>query len=97
VSDSLDSVILFLKEIVPNEAQNAYKKLERFDEALDIMGLESNMSAGRRVTLYGSDPAAVVEEWRDVAEQYQSALDRKSCVCSSTKLLLRLTGLNLHT
>ena len=78
-SESLDSVILFLKEIVPNEAQNAQKKLERFgfDKALDIIGLERKVSAGRRVTLYGSDPAAVAEEWRDVTEQYQSALGRK--------------------
>ncbi|KAI0261191.1 hypothetical protein BGY98DRAFT_1104501 [Russula aff. rugulosa BPL654] len=67
VSESLDSAILFLKEIVPNEAQNAQKKLERFDEALDIIGLERKMSTGRRVTLYGSDPATVAEEWRDVA------------------------------
>ena len=32
------------------------------------------MREGRRVTLYGSDPAAVAKEWRDVAEQYQSVL-----------------------
>ena len=77
MSDSLDSVILFLKEIVPNEAQNAQKKLERFDEALDTIGLERKMSTGRRVTPYGSDPATVAEEWRDVAKQYQSALERR--------------------
>jgi hypothetical protein len=77
VSESLDSAILFLKEIVPNEAQNAQKKLEQFDEALDIIGLERKMSTGRRVTLYGSDPATVAEEWRDVAKQYQSALERR--------------------
>jgi hypothetical protein len=35
------------------------------------------MSTGRRVTLYGSDPATVAEEWRDVAKQYQSALERR--------------------
>jgi hypothetical protein len=87
VSESLDSVILFLKEIVPNEARNAQKKLERFDEALDIIGLESKMSTGQRVTLYGSDPAAIAEEWRDVARQYQSALgQRKLCVYCYTKL-----------
>ena len=34
------------------------------------------MKAGQRVILYGSDAAAVAEEWRDVAKQYQSALNR---------------------
>jgi hypothetical protein len=76
-SESLDSVIIFLKEIVPNEAQNAQKILERFDEALYIKGLESRMRAGQRVTLHGPDPAAVAKEWRDVAEKYQSAFERK--------------------
>jgi hypothetical protein len=71
--ESLDSVILFFKEIIPNEARNTEKKLERFDEALYIKGLESRMKAGVRVTLYGQDPAAVAEEWRGVAEKYQSA------------------------
>ena len=33
------------------------------------------MRAGQRVILYGSDAAAVAEEWRDVAEQYQSAFE----------------------
>jgi hypothetical protein len=59
--------------IVPMEVQNAQKNLERFDEALDIMGLERHMRAGRRVALHGLDPAAVAKKWRDVAEQYQSA------------------------
>lgn len=73
-SESLDSVILFLKEIVPREAQIAQNKLERFDEVLYIMGLDSSMRAGRRVTLYGPDPSAVAKEWRDVAKQYQLVL-----------------------
>ena len=73
-SESLDSLILFLRKIVPRQAQNAQKKLGRFDEALHILELESRMGAGRRVTLYGPDPAAVAEEWRDVAKQYQSVL-----------------------
>ena len=73
-SESLDSVILFLKEIVPREAQIAQNKLERFDEVLNIMGLDSSMRAGRRVTLYGPDPSAVAKEWRDVAKQYQLVL-----------------------
>ena len=67
-------MILFLREIVPREAQTAHESLERFDDALDIMGLESRMRAGRRLTLYGPDPAAVANEWRDVAKQYQSVL-----------------------
>ncbi|KAI0273904.1 hypothetical protein BGY98DRAFT_936260 [Russula aff. rugulosa BPL654] len=70
---SLDTVILFLKKIVPREAQNAQEKLKEFNEALYIMGLERRMRAGGRVTLYG-DPAAVAEEWRDLAKQYQSML-----------------------
>ena len=53
MSECLNSVILFVKEIVPNGAQNTQKKLERFEDALDIIGLERKMSAGRRVTLYG--------------------------------------------
>ena len=40
--------------------------------------LESCMKAGRRVTLQGPDPAAVAEEWRDVAKRYDSALGRKN-------------------
>jgi hypothetical protein len=72
--ESLDSVILFLKMIVPREARTAQDKLERFDEALDIMELERHMREGRRVTLYGPDPAAVAKEWRNVANQYQSVL-----------------------
>ena len=71
---SFDSVIVFLKTIVPREVRNAQNNLERFDEALDIMGLERRMRAGQRVTLCGPDPAAVAEKWRDVAKQYQSVL-----------------------
>ena len=77
VPESLDSVILFLKKIVPRGAQTAQKNLERFDEALDIMGLERQMREGRQVTiqgLHGLDPAAVAKKWRDVAKQYQSVL-----------------------
>ena len=37
--------------------------------------------AGQRVILCGSDAAAVAEEWRDVAKQYQSAFEQnESCV-----------------
>ena len=35
------------------------------------------MRAGQRVTLCGSDAAAVAEEWRHVAEQYQSAIEQE--------------------
>jgi len=72
--ENLESVLLFLKEVVPREAQIAQKKLERFDEALFIMGLEDHMRAGRRVTLLGPEPAAVAKEWRDVTKRYQSVL-----------------------
>jgi hypothetical protein len=70
----LDSVILFLKRVVPKEVQNAREQLKEFNEALLIMGLESHMRAGGRVTLYGPGLAAVAEEWRDLAKQYQSML-----------------------
>lgn len=75
-------MITFLKEIVPNEAQNAQKTLERFDEADYIKKLKSRMRMGRRVTLLrGPDPAAVANEWRDVAGRYQSVFEREeSCV-----------------
>ncbi|KAF8497557.1 hypothetical protein F5888DRAFT_297640 [Russula emetica] len=73
----LDSVIIYLKEIVPRGVQTAQDKLKRFDEALDIMGLERHMREGRRVTLFGPDPASIAKKWRDAAEQYQSAFDQK--------------------
>jgi hypothetical protein len=67
VAESLDTVILFLKDVVPNEAENAQRKLKRLDRALEIM---ERMKAGQRLDLNDSDPAAVAKEWRDVAEQY---------------------------
>jgi hypothetical protein len=70
-SDILDSVILFLKQIVPNEADQ--KKLERFDEALYMKGLGSHVRAGRPVTLQGKGPAAVAGEWGEVAKRYYAA------------------------
>ncbi|KAI0299426.1 hypothetical protein B0F90DRAFT_1668714 [Multifurca ochricompacta] len=73
-SESIDSVLLFLKETVPREAQTAQKSLARFDEALVVMGLEARMKTGRRVVLRGPDLAIVAEEWRKVAKQYQSML-----------------------
>jgi hypothetical protein len=71
VSETLDSVILFLKGVVPNEVENAQKKLKRLDKALETM---ERMKAGQRMALGESDPAAVAKEWRDVAGQYQSAI-----------------------
>jgi hypothetical protein len=47
-SEGIESVILFLKDIVPKEAQTAQKSLARFDEALFVMGLEALMKTGRR-------------------------------------------------
>ena len=71
--------------IVPNEAQNAQKKLSRSDNALEII---ERMRASQWVTLCGSDTAAAVKEWHDVAKQYQSAIELKeSCVYCYTKLL----------
>ncbi|KAI9513449.1 hypothetical protein F5148DRAFT_1278821 [Russula earlei] len=73
-SESIESVLQFLKETVPKEAHTAQKRLARFDEALFVMGLEARMKTGRRVALRGPDPAAVAQEWSDVAKQYQSML-----------------------
>lgn len=67
-------MLLFLKEIVPKEAQTAQKRLERFDKALLIMGLEAHMKTGRRVALRGQNPAAVAREWYDAVRQYKSVL-----------------------
>ena len=73
--DDIESVLLFLKETVPREAQNAQRALERFDEALPIMGLEERMiKTGRRVALSGLDSATIVEEWIKVAKHYRSML-----------------------
>ena len=75
-SENIESVLLFLKDIVPKEAQTAQKSLARFDEALFVMGLEARMKTGRRVALRGPNPnlSAVAEEWRKIAKQYQSML-----------------------
>jgi hypothetical protein len=75
-SESIESVLLFLKDIVPKEAQTAQKSLGRFDEALFVMGLEARMKTGRRVALRGPKPnlSAVAEEWRKIAKQCQSML-----------------------
>jgi hypothetical protein len=73
-SESIESVIRFLKDVVPKEAQTAQKSLARFDEALFVMGLEVQMKTGRRVALRGpnSNLSEVAEEWRKIAKQYQS-------------------------
>ena len=85
MSETLDSVITFLKGVVPNEAKKAQRKLERSDNALKIM---ERMRAGQSLTLCCSDAAAGAKEWRDVAEQYQSAIEqKKSCVFCYAKLL----------
>jgi hypothetical protein len=73
-SESIESVLQFLKETVPKEAQKAQKSLARFDEALFVMGIEARMKTGRRVVLRGPDKVAVAQEWRKVAKQYQSML-----------------------
>jgi len=75
-SETIESVILFLKDVVPKEAQTAQKSLARFDEALPVMGLEARMKTGRRVALCGPNPnlSAVAQEWRKIAKQYQSMI-----------------------
>jgi len=75
-SEGIESVLLFLKDIVPKEAKSAQKSLARFDEALLVMGLEARMKTGRRVALRGPNPnlTAVAQEWRKIAKQYQSML-----------------------
>ena len=75
-SESIESVLIFLKDVVPKEAQTAQKSLARFDEALFVMGLEARMKTGRRVALRGPNPnlSAVAQEWRKLAKQYQSML-----------------------
>ena len=71
----MESVLLFLEETIPREAQNAQQALERFDEALFIMGLEERMiKTGRRVALRGRNSATIVEEWIKVAKHYRSML-----------------------
>ena len=69
-------MILFLKEIVPKEAQAAQKRLEQFNEALFVMGLEEQMMSGQRVALCGPAPdlTAVAQEWRTIARKYKSML-----------------------
>ena len=48
------------------------------------------MRAGQSLTLCGSDAAAGAKEWRDAAEQYQSAIEQKKlCVYCYAKLLKR--------
>jgi hypothetical protein len=73
-SEGIESVLRFLKETVPKEAQTAQKRLARFDEALVVMGLEARMKTGRRVALRGHDSAAIAQEWANIAKQYQSML-----------------------
>jgi hypothetical protein len=65
--------------MVPREVQIA----QEFNEALDIMGLESHMMPGGGVTLYGPGLGAVAEEWRDLAKQYQSMLPVDEDLASS--------------
>ncbi|KAH9077658.1 hypothetical protein EDB83DRAFT_2514368 [Lactarius deliciosus] len=75
-SESIESVLLFLKDIVPKEAHIAQKSLSRFDEAVLVTGLEARMKTGRRVALRGPNPdlTAVAQEWRKIAKQYQLAM-----------------------
>ena len=101
-SEGIESVLIFLKDVVPKEARTAQKSLAQFDEALFVMGLEARMKTGRRVALRGPNPnlSAVAQEWREIAEQYQSMLPddedsdevrpNESYNCSDTLLTLQL-------
>ena len=72
--ESLGSVILLLKEIVPNEARNAQQKLKDSDITLKTM---EHMKAGQEGSLRGLDAVAVAKGWRDVAKKYKLALEQK--------------------
>jgi len=73
-AQSIESVLLFLKNTVPKEARAAQESLARFDAALLLMTLEENMTRGRLLAFSRPDSAAIAQEWRDVANRYQSAL-----------------------
>jgi hypothetical protein len=67
-------MILFLKQIVPREAQKAQTRLGRFEDALSVIGIEACMKAGRRLTLSRPVPVDVAVAWHEVAKRYQLAL-----------------------
>jgi hypothetical protein len=72
-SENIKFVLLYLKS-VPTEAQEAQKRLAKFDEALLVMNLEAHMKTGRRVALLGPNLPAIAQEWSNVAKLYQSML-----------------------
>ena len=67
-------MLLFLKNTVPKEAQEAQQILARFDAALVHMGLEEHITTGRLLAFSRPDSAAIAQEWRDVAKRYQFTL-----------------------
>lgn len=73
-AQSIESVLRFLKETVPNEAHQAKRALARFDAALVRMGIEEHMRSSRFLSFSRPDAAAIAQEWRVVAQRYQSVL-----------------------
>ena len=71
---TIESVLLFLKETVPREAREAQRTLAQFDAALVFMGLEEHMTTGRLLAFSRPDLTDIAQEWRDVAKRYESAL-----------------------
>jgi len=71
---STESVLLFLKNTVPKETRAAQESLARFDATLLLMKLEKNMTRGRLLAFSRPGSAAIAQEWRDVANRYQSVL-----------------------
>jgi hypothetical protein len=87
--ETLDPVIQFLEKIVPNEVQNAQTKIKKLNSHLEKM---ERMNLDRQVTLCGPNPAAVAQEWRNVAAQFQKALEQeKSYVIRHTPKILLTT------
>jgi len=71
---SIESVLLFFKKTVPKEAREAQQTLGQFNAALVFMGIEKHMMTGRLLAFSRPDSAAIAQEWRDVANRYQSVL-----------------------
>ena len=71
---TIESVLLFLKKTVPDEAQEAKRTLARFDAGLVFMGMEEHMTTGRHLASFRLDSADIVQEWRYAAIRYQSTL-----------------------
>jgi len=71
---SIESVLSFLKETIPKEAQAARRTLAQIDDALVFVGLEEHMTTGRLLAPFRPDSAAIAQEWCDVAKRYRDML-----------------------